>query len=49
MATETFEQYAVHEAEVADAKIWIKEQADCKITLLEWHTHSRLRHPLLLT
>ncbi len=33
MATETFEQYALHEAEVADAKIWIKEQAECKITL----------------
>lgn len=33
MATETFEQYAVHETEVADAKIWLKEQAECKITL----------------
>ncbi len=33
MATETFEQYAVHEAEVSDAKIWLKEQAECKLTL----------------
>lgn len=33
MATETYEQYAVHETEVADAKIWLKEQSECKITL----------------
>lgn len=33
MATETFEQFAVHEAEVADAKQWLKEQAECKLTL----------------
>jgi elongation factor P len=33
MAKETFEQYGVHEAEVAEAKIWLKDQADCKITL----------------
>lgn len=33
MATESFEQYAVHETEVADAKIWLKEQDECKITL----------------
>jgi len=33
MATETYEQYAVHEAEVAEAKMWLKEQSDCKITL----------------
>lgn len=33
MATETYEQYGVHEAEVADAKIWLKEQSDCKLTL----------------
>jgi elongation factor P len=33
MATETYEQYAVSEAYVADAKIWIKEQAECKLTL----------------
>lgn len=33
MATETFEQYAVHGTEVADAKLWLKEQADCKIIL----------------
>jgi elongation factor P len=33
MAIETYEQYAVHEAEVADAKIWLKEQAECKLTL----------------
>lgn len=33
MATESFEQYAVHEAEVADAKQWLKEQCECKLTL----------------
>ena len=33
MATETYEQYAVQEAEVLDAKLWLKEQSDCKITL----------------
>lgn len=33
MATESFEQYAVHEAEVSDAKQWLKEQAECMITL----------------
>jgi elongation factor P len=33
MVTETFEQYALHEAEVAEAKIWLKEQAECKLTL----------------
>jgi elongation factor P len=33
MAIESYEQFAVHEAEVADAKIWLKEQAECKLTL----------------
>lgn len=33
MATDTFEQYGLHEAEVAEAKMWLKEQAECKITL----------------
>lgn len=33
MAGETFEQYALTAAEVADAKEWLKEQAECKITL----------------
>ncbi|HEX4045148.1 MAG TPA: elongation factor P [Gammaproteobacteria bacterium] len=33
MATETYEQYALHEAEVAEAKMWLKEQAECKLTL----------------
>jgi len=33
MSSETYEQYAVHETEVADAKIWLKEQGECKITL----------------
>jgi elongation factor P len=33
MATETFEQHALREAEVADAKIWLKEQVEYKITL----------------
>lgn len=33
MAAETFEQYALRENEVADAKIWLKEQDVCKLTL----------------
>lgn len=33
MATETYEQYAVHETEMSEAKIWLKEQAECKLTL----------------
>ncbi|TAK73717.1 MAG: elongation factor P [Gammaproteobacteria bacterium] len=33
MAAETYEQYALHDAEVADAKQWLKEQAECKLTL----------------
>ena len=33
MATENYEQYALHEAEVSDAKIWLKEQVECKLTL----------------
>ena len=33
MATDTYEQYAVHEAEVSDARLWLKEQSDCKLTL----------------
>lgn len=33
MATDTYEQYAVHDTEVVDAKLWLKEQTDCKITL----------------
>lgn len=33
MAVESYEQYAVHEAEVAEAKLWLKEQAECKVTL----------------
>lgn len=33
MANESYEQYALHEAEVADAKIWLKEQTECKLTL----------------
>lgn len=33
MAADTYEQYAVHETEVADAKLWLKEQSDCKLTL----------------
>lgn len=43
MATENYEQYAVHEAEVADAKIWLKEQIECKITL--WNGHPILIMP----
>lgn len=33
MASETFEQYAVHETEVSDAKLWLKEQTEAKLTL----------------
>lgn len=33
MAADTYEQYALHETEVAEAKLWLKEQTDCKITL----------------
>lgn len=33
MATGTYEQYALKEQEVADAKQWLKEQVECKITL----------------
>ncbi len=33
MATESYEQYAVHATEVAEAKLWLKEQAECKLTL----------------
>jgi len=33
MVIESFEQFAVHETEVSEAKIWLKEQSECKITL----------------
>lgn len=33
MAAETFEQYALHEPEVGESKQWLKEQAECKLTL----------------
>lgn|SRR3990167_4126897 len=33
MAIETYEQYALHENEVSDAKNWLKEQAEYKLTL----------------
>jgi elongation factor P len=33
MAAETFEQYGVNEAVMTEAKLWLKEQADCKLTL----------------
>lgn len=33
MAAETYEQYALHETEVAEAKLWLKDQAECKLTL----------------
>ncbi len=33
MANESFEQYSLHEAEVTDAKPWLKEQIECKLTL----------------
>ncbi|MBA3661265.1 MAG: elongation factor P [Gammaproteobacteria bacterium] len=33
MAQETYEQYAINEPEVADAKLWLKEQSDCKLVL----------------
>lgn len=33
MATETYEQYALHEAEMSDAKLWLAEQAECQLTI----------------
>jgi elongation factor P len=33
MATETFEQYGVTENVVGETKNWLKEQAECKLTL----------------
>lgn len=33
MVSETYEQYALSEAEVGDAKIWLKEQTESKLTL----------------
>lgn len=33
MATESFEQYALNETEVSDTKLWLKEQAECKLLL----------------
>ena len=42
MGVENFEQYAVHAAEVAEAKQWLKEQAECKLTL--WNNQ-----PILVT
>lgn len=33
MATESFEQYGLHETEVAEAKAWLKEQSECKLML----------------
>jgi elongation factor P len=33
MVPDTFEQYAVSEANVADAHLWLKEQDTCVVTL----------------
>lgn len=33
MAQDTFEQYVVGEIEIGDAKLWLKEQSDCMLTL----------------
>jgi len=33
MCKETFEQYAINEPQVADAKQWLKEQTPCMVTL----------------
>lgn len=33
MAQDTFEQYIVGEVEVGDAKLWLKEQSECMLTL----------------
>lgn len=33
MVSESFEQFVMTEAEVADAKQWLKEQTDCMLTL----------------
>jgi len=37
MANETFEQYALHETEVSEAKNWLVDQSECKLTL--WNDH----------
>lgn len=33
MANETFEQFALNEPAVGDARLWIKEQSECKLLL----------------
>lgn len=33
MCRDSYEQFAMNEAEVADAKQWLKEQSDCMLTL----------------
>jgi len=43
MCQETFEQYAVNEIQVSEAKQWIKEQTLCKITL--WNNEPLLVEP----
>jgi elongation factor P len=42
MATETYEQYVMNEAELGETKLWLKEQSDCKLTL--WNSA-----PILVT
>lgn len=33
MVSDTYEQFALHEKEVGEAKLWLKEQSECKLTL----------------
>ena len=33
MANESFEQYALNETEVSDARLWLKDQDPCQLTL----------------
>jgi elongation factor P len=33
MATDTYDQYVMTEAELGEAKLWLKDQCDCKLTL----------------
>jgi elongation factor P len=43
MCQESFEQYAVNEAQVSEAKNWLKEQSPCTITL--WNSEPILVAP----
>jgi len=48
MSSETYEQYLMSEAEVADTKLWLKEQAECLLTL--WNgTPLAVTPPIFIT